>query len=149
MKAHAKAGIITFVVAIPAFLTGRLIWPPTPDISPTAAQLPYLIGLSVFDALSFGLGIAFLILAWPLVKAAAPGEKKRTVLAYLATAWLLVNWWPHDNLHIHNGLRVDGLIHIDYGFHVTLMAAAFVVMNFFLRTLSLAKKARAAGASGS
>ena len=38
---------------------------------------------------------------------------------YLSIGWFLVSWWPHDNLHIHNG--------DEYGFHVTLIIAAGVL----------------------
>ena len=33
-------------------------------------------------------------------------------------------WWPHDNLHLHNGMDMQGLLFIEYGFHVTLIIAA-------------------------
>ena len=55
--------------------------------------------------------------------------------AHLSIAWLLSNWWPHDSLHIHNGLNLGGLLGIEYGFHITLMIAGLIVAYFFLTLL--------------
>jgi hypothetical protein len=43
---------------------------------------------------------------------------------YLGIGWLMVSWWPHDNL--------QGLLFIEYGFHFTLMIAALVLAYCFL-----------------
>ena len=53
---------------------------------------------------------------------------------YLSIGWFLVSWWSHDNLHIHNGDDLQGLLYIEYGFHVTLIIAAGVLV-FSLLTL--------------
>ncbi len=53
---------------------------------------------------------------------------------YLSVGWFLVSWWPHDNLHIHNGMDLQGLLYIEYGFHVTLIVAA-LVLAFSLLTM--------------
>jgi hypothetical protein len=44
----------------------------------------------------------------------------------------MANWWPHDSLHLHNGLALNGLLGIEYGFHVTLMLAGVILAYFFL-----------------
>ncbi|HEV8224498.1 MAG TPA: hypothetical protein VGP74_04510, partial [Rubrobacteraceae bacterium] len=49
--------------------------------------------------------------------------------------WFLVSWWPHDNLHIHNGEDLQGLLYIEYGFHVTLMLAGIVLAYSLLTML--------------
>ncbi len=54
---------------------------------------------------------------------------------YLAIGWLLVSWWPHDNLHIHVGNDMQGLLYIEYGFHVTLMICGLIVAYGFLAFL--------------
>jgi hypothetical protein len=46
---------------------------------------------------------------------------------YLSIGWLMVSWWPHDNLHISNSNNLQGLLFIEYGFHFTLMIAALVL----------------------
>jgi len=60
-----------------------------------------------------------------------------TLPAYLAIGWYLVNWWPHDNLHLVNGVYLWGLLGIEYGFHFTLMVAAGVLAFFFYRVIRL------------
>jgi len=32
-----------------------------------------------------------------------------TRAAYVSIAWLLLNWWPHDSLHVHTGMELSGL----------------------------------------
>ena len=41
-----------------------------------------------------------------------------------AITWMLVSWWPHDNLHAHIGVNSADLLGVEYGFHLTLMIAA-------------------------
>ena len=43
-----------------------------------------------------------------------------------------VSWWPHNNLHIHNGMDLQGLLYIECGFHFTLMIAGIVLGYSFL-----------------
>jgi hypothetical protein len=101
---------------------------------PSAGQLPYFILLSVFEALAFGLGISFLLFGFPALLRLARGSRLRSWAMYLSIGWFLVSWWPHDNLHIHNGDDLQGLLYIEYGFHVTLSIAAGV-LAFSLLTL--------------
>ena len=131
MKTQWKILLITLIAGIPAFLLGPAIWPPSPEVQPTQAQLPFLIVLSAIEALVFGFGIAFIVFGWNLVKQIDPGKGKAAGAMYVSLAWLLVSWWPHDNLHIHNALNVSGLIAIDYLFHVTLMLAGLALAYSF------------------
>jgi hypothetical protein len=57
---------------------------------------------------------------------------------YVAIAWQLVSWWPHDNSHMASGIDLDGLLMIEYAFHMTLILSALVVARFFLATLRAA-----------
>lgn len=132
MKTRWKMLLITLIVGIPAFLLGPVIWPPSPEIQPNEAQLPYLIVLSAIEALAFGFGIAFVFYGLPLVRQVARGAGKTAGIMYVSLAWLLVSWWPHDNLHIHNALDISGLIAIEYAFHVTVIVTAlFLAYTFF------------------
>ena len=54
---------------------------------------------------------------------------------YLSVGWFLVSWWPHYNLHLHTGLDLQSLLYIEYGFHVTLIFAAFVLAYSLLTLL--------------
>lgn len=128
---------VTFVLGAIAFVAspnGPLggFWRPSPDFpQPTSAQLPLFILLNVAEVLAFGLGIAFLIFGYPLMRAIAPASKRLTLWAFLSIAWLLVNWWPHDSLHVANGMNMGGLLVIEYLFHVTLIVAGAILAYFF------------------
>lgn len=141
MKTWIKVLIVTVVLAVITLLispNGPLgtFWAPPPDFpTPTGAQLPLFMLLGIFEAVAFGLGISFLIFGYPLIKAIAPASTTLTTAAHLAIAWLLINWWPHDSLHIFNGIALNGLLAIEYTFHVTLIVAGVVLAYFFLTIL--------------
>jgi hypothetical protein len=130
VRTWVKVLLITLIIGIPAFLLGRVLWHTSPDLVPTAAQLPFFIALSVLEALLFGLGVAFLIYGWPMVRQAQ--SRGRALAMYLALGWFLVSWWPHDNFHAQNGLNPLGLLFIEYSFHVTLIIAALVLAYLFV-----------------
>ncbi len=132
---------LTTVLAILAFLAspnGPLggFWRPSPDEPmPTSAQLPFFIVLNLVEVVAFGFGVSLLVFGLPLVRAIAPASQTLTRLAHISIAWLLLNWWVHDSLHIHNGMNLDGLLRIEYGFHVTLMLAGVILAYFFYTVL--------------
>lgn len=139
MRARIAVPLITLALGIPAFLLGQVIWPPAPGFpTPSGAQLPLFVLLSLVEALLFGLGVAFLALGLPLVRKAATRVGMDPWPVYLAVAWQLVSWWPHDNFHMATGMDLDGLLVIEYGFHMTLILSALVVARFFLATLRAA-----------
>src|SRR5689334_6407924 len=127
MKTSTKFTIITIVFAVAAFSLGKVIWP---DIDgapmPTAGQVPFFIFLSALEALAFGVGIAFAALGWKYAKALIP-EKSQAVLSFVAIVWLLISWWPHDNMHRVNGMDTTGLLNIEYIFHFTLILCGFIL----------------------
>jgi hypothetical protein len=96
--------------------------------------------LNIFEALTFGLGISFLIFGYPLVRAISPASRGLTHAAHLSIAWLLLNWWIHDSLHIHVGMVLNGLLAIEYGFHVTLMLAGVILAIFYMTLLRQEKR---------
>ena len=117
--------IVALVVAAGSFALSRVLWPDLPDMPmPTGAQLPYLMGVGIFESLAFGVGVSFLIFGWNFLK----GKSMMEWLAFLSTAWLLVSWWPHDNLHRTTAMGdYWGLIRLEWGFHVTLVIAGAIV----------------------
>jgi hypothetical protein len=126
---------LTVGLAIPTFLLSRVIWPDPPGASvPPKGLLPFLIVPAVFESLAFGAGVAFLI-------AAGRGLLSRTqvsglaIAAYASAGWALVSWWPHSNMHRVN-TSFQGLVVIDWTFHLTLIAGAAVIGVFLYRTLS-------------
>lgn len=136
MKIWMKAAIITVFFGVPAFVLGPVIWPPAahgPELS--AAQLPFAIAVFAIEALAFGLGISFLVLGLPVVRRVAEGSRAKVWAMYLSIGWLLVSWWPHDNLHMHVGEDPQSLLFLTYGFHLTLLLGGFVLALSFLSTI--------------
>jgi hypothetical protein len=112
---------------------GKILWPPSPEIHmPTAQQIPFFIVISLVEGFALCAGIVFVLQIWPLIKKLPQTDQKRFKMMGLAIAWSLINWWAHDNLHVHNGQAVVGLLMIEFGFHVTLILSALVLAyNFF------------------
>jgi len=133
--------IVTLVLAVIAFVAspnGPLgtFWRPSAEVpAPAGVQLPLLILLNIAEVITFGLGVSFLIFGYPLVRSTLPASKGLTFAVYLSIGWLLANWWPHDSLHVANGLELNGLIAIEYGFHITLMLAGVILAYFFMALL--------------
>lgn len=126
------------VVAVLANPSGPLggFWRPAADMpTPTGAELPFAILLKIAEGLTFGLGISFLIFGYPMVRAVLPASTGLTRTAHVSIAWVLSNWWPHDSLHIANGMNLGGLLAIEYAFHITLMIAGAILAYFFLTLL--------------
>jgi hypothetical protein len=132
---------LTIALAVLAFLAspnGPLgsFWRPSPDEPmPTSTQLPFFIVLNLAEVLTFGFGTSFLVFGFPLVRAIAPASQTLTRLAHISISWLLLNWWVHDSLHLHNGMNLNGLIGIEYGFHISLMIAGVILAYFFYTLL--------------
>ena len=124
-------GVIAVLASPNAPLGG--FWRPDPlSPAPTAAQLPLFILLNMAEGLTFGGGISFLLFGFPMLRAISPASERLTRIVHLAIAWSLLNWWPHDSLHIHVGMNLGGLLAIEYGFHVTLMICGAIMAWFFL-----------------
>lgn len=134
---------VTLVLAVVALLATPLgplggFWRPSPDIpvsTATGIQLLLFFVLNIAEALAFGLGISFLVFGYPMVRAISPASTGLTRAAHFSIAWLLLNWWVHDSLHIHVGMALNGLLGMEYGFHITLMIAGVILASFFLTIL--------------
>jgi hypothetical protein len=130
--------LVLAVVAVLANPSGPLggFWRPSADMpAPTGAELPFALLLKIAEGLSFGLGISFLIFGYSMVRAVSPASLGLTRAVHVSIAWLLSNWWPHDSLHIANGMNLGGLLAIEYAFHITLMIAGVILVYFFLTLL--------------
>ena len=134
------AGIIlTIVLAILAFVfspnmpLGKF-WAPSASMpKPAGIQLYLFVLLNIFEVVTFGLGVSFLVFGWQFIRAISPVSRGLTVASFVSTAWLLISWWPHDSLHLHIGENSLGsLLAVEYGFHVTLMIAGVILGAFFL-----------------
>ena len=138
MKVPMKVVIVTLLVGVFGFLTeanGPLgsFWAPSPTIpQAVGVQVPLFMILGAAEALALGLGVSFLLFGYSTLKANVPASATLTRAAHLAIAWLLINWWAHDSLHQHNGMNLNGLLGIEYAFHVTLIVAGVVLIRFFM-----------------
>ena len=133
MKTWVKVALVTALFAVPAMALGKVIWPPAPGGGAIGGTVPLLhlaCGVRGFDVRPGHL-LPPLRFRSP---AAAVGATWRAWAIYLSVGWFLVSWWPHDNLHIHNGDDLQGL-YIEYGFHVTLMLAGIVLAYSLLTML--------------
>jgi hypothetical protein len=129
---HWQVILTILVTGIAAFLLGRVIWQDAPGAAgPPAPVLPVFVLVSTVEALLFGVGVAFVIFGWRWLGA---DRSKLATAAFVAIAWTLVSWWPHDNFH-----RVShdwySLAAIEVGFHLTLIASIVIIALYFLRTL--------------
>jgi hypothetical protein len=124
-----RVGIILGVlVAVSAFLVSPWVFEPAPEApTPTGVQLPLFVLLAAIDAVVFGAGV-FVAFAGRALIAPVFSTPGRATATHLALTWLLISWWLHDGLHMVVGLHLDHLLVIEYTFHVTLMAAAAVVV---------------------
>lgn len=128
-----KVLLVTVLVGIAAFILGPIIWPPAEgNPSPTAAQIPFLLFLGLVQATVLGLGVSFLVFGLPVMRRVSPDSKVRAWVMYLSIAYLMVSWWPHINMHVHNGPdNLQGMIYIDYLFHLPSMICALVLAYCF------------------
>jgi|SRR3989344_7357991 len=135
MKTSTKFIIITIVFAIIAFFLGKIIWPDAVNMGvprPSDSQLPFFIFLSLLESASFGMGIALAFLGWKYVKASTPENKKLAIWSFVAIIWVLISWWPHDNMHrVNPPDNLNGLLQIEYIFHFTLIFAGFIFAHYF------------------
>jgi hypothetical protein len=124
------------VGTVVSFALGRVIWPDPPGSSLPDDLFPFFVLVSLVESIGFGLGLAFLVLGLSWVRRAGTGNPL-AVVTYVSMVWMLVSWWPHDNLHrvlAHTDYR--GLLRIEFGFHVTLIFAASVLALFVARVLA-------------
>jgi hypothetical protein len=146
MNTWLKVLIVTLVVAIPAVPLGQVIWPPAMrGMEPNGIQLPLLIVISIFEAVALGLGVAFIAFGLPLVRKLAMGSGPLAWASFVSIAWFLVSWWPHDGFH--RSMAPDdmsSLIAVEYGFHLTLIAAGAILAFAFWRVASRAVQATGA-----
>jgi hypothetical protein len=147
MKRWLKVLFVTLLFGLPTIPLGRVLWPdPLATTSgmaangPTPPQLAMLIGVSLFEAAAFGLGVAFLLFGLPVVRRATGGNAPLTWATCAAIAWSLLSWWPHDNLHRVTS-DVGSLISIEYTFHATLISGAALIAFTFLRLVARAETA--------
>ena len=132
MRTKIKVAAIAIAVAVPAFLLSPVLFPPAEGGPvPTSSQMAHLLFLGATDATLLGLGVAFLIFGLPVLRRVSPDSKVRAWAMYLSIGYLMVSWWPHLGMHASNGLDLQGLLVIDYVFHLPLEIAGVVLAYSF------------------
>lgn len=133
MNVKLAASAVTLVGAIASFALSRVIWPDPPGTPvPPPWLLPFLLVPAIFEALAFGLGVAFIVFGGRLL-ARAGQPAGLTLATYVAIAWSLVSWWPHVNFHRTIGTNLVALVEVDWAFHLTLIVSTALIAYFFLR----------------
>jgi hypothetical protein len=133
MKTWMKVLVVTLIVAVPAMLLGPVIFPPADvGVEPTAGQMPYFLFLALTDAVLLGLGVSFLLFGFPVMRRVSPDSRLRAWAMYLSIGYLMVSWWPHLNMHAHNGTDLQGLLFIDFTFHLPLEVAGVALALSFI-----------------
>jgi hypothetical protein len=136
LKPWVRVTLVTVVLGIAAMALGPILWPIAEGgPQPTAGQLVFFILLEAIQSLAFGLGVSFLLFGLPTMRRASPNSKLMAWAMYLSIGWLLVSWWPHSHLHQVVGENLQGLLYIEYGFHVTLIIGAVVLAYGFVSLL--------------
>ena len=140
MGTKKKIALVAVPLAILSFSLSFVIWPnPVGVAVPGAHLVPYFMIVSAFESVAFGVGVALLIFGWPLLqRLGATGHL--AAAAFVSAVWSLISWWPHDNMHRVNGMdNFNGLLRIEYMFHVTLIVAGFIVAAYLWRLMSQEK----------
>ena len=128
--------MVTVIVGVAAMALDPILWPIAEGgAQPTAGQLFFFIVLEAIQSLAFGLGVSFLVFGLPTVRRVSPNSQLMAWAMYLSIGWLLVSWWPHSHLHQVVGENLQGLLYIEYGFHVTVIIGAIVLAYGFLSLL--------------
>ena len=139
MNSRLKIAAVIVVASAAAFASSLLIWPPPAFFAPPPSLIPFFVGLGIAESLAFGCGVAFLIFGWRLVRETGVGSLAAWG-GYAGITWSLVNWWAHDGFHRVAGLNYQGLIRIEYGFHVTLIVGGILAAYFFLSVARTASR---------
>lgn len=92
-----------------------------------------LIVLGAVEALGLGVGVAFVLFGCPRLLRNAGSPRSRTLAVCASVSWLLVSWWPYDNLRRFAGEDDRVLTYLEYGFHTTLILCGIVLAHALLR----------------
>ncbi|WP_033216537.1 AMP-binding protein [Streptomyces virginiae] len=114
-----------------AMILTNFLWPGSTDLTGVPQPWAFLFFvLYLFECVAFGVGVVFLIggRARMLRQRRSPSL---TVVAHLAVSYLLLSWWPQDNLYRlaakQDWPRQAALV---YAFNVPLMIAGVLVAAY-------------------
>lgn len=112
----------------------HFIWPGSTDLTGVPGPWAFLFSvLYLVECVAFGLGVMFLFSGRSRMRAHGR-SRGLTTAAHLAVVYLLVSWWPQDNLYRlaakQDWPRQAALV---YTFNIPLMIAAAVVAFYVSR----------------
>ncbi|MGW1517127.1 AMP-binding protein [Streptomyces sp. NPDC002287] len=127
-------GCAAFPLTVVALLVTDLVWPGSTDLTGVPGPWSFLFFLLyVCECAAFAFGVLFLCAGRSRMPRPGPG-RRLTAAAHLAVAYLLMAWWPQDNLYRlaakHDWPRQAALV---YTFNVPLMIAGAVVALYLTR----------------
>lgn len=133
--------LTTLIIGMPTIPIGIIIWPQASEIPmPEGITFVLLAGIAVLEALAFGVAVSMLLFDWKTVSMSFSPVRSRLMAIYISAVWSLITWWPHDRMHISNGVEMWGHIFIEYMFHATLIIAAFISAYSLITLVPLLKK---------
>ena len=145
LKTRTKVAITTLVVGVAAFLTTPVVQrgaATQEGAEPSAVPMLILAFSGAAEALSFGLGVAFVLFGWPRILRNAGSSKTRTMAVCASVAWLLLSWWLHHTLVRYLGGSARTLPYLEYAFQATLIICGIVLAYSLLRYDPLLREVR-------
>lgn len=130
------AMLVSTVVGLllaPATPTGTAVWGGMPEggPEPTGGQIGLMMVYTAFAAAAMGFGIAFWAFAYPWTQRVFPFL---TVPAHIAIGFIPGTFWIHDSLHMINGENINGLLALEYVFHLPTILAGVVLALATIRS---------------
>ncbi|MCX5174880.1 AMP-binding protein [Streptomyces virginiae] len=114
-----------------ALILTNILWPGSTDLTGVPQPWAFLFSLLyLFECVAFGVGVVFLFGGRARMLRQRRGPSL-TVAAHLAVSYLLLSWWPQDNLYRlaakQDWPRQAALV---YAFNIPLMIAGVVVAAY-------------------
>ncbi|MFJ8209601.1 AMP-binding protein [Streptomyces sp. NPDC096033] len=127
-------GCAAVPLAVLALFATDLLWPGSTDLTGVPGPWSFLFSvLYFFECSAFAAGLLFLFAGRSRMRRPGPG-RCLTTAAHLAVAYLLLAWWPQDNLYRlaakQDWPRQAALV---YTFNIPLMIAGFIVAVYLTR----------------
>ncbi len=131
MSYRTKLITIAAVCTVGSFLLSRIIWPNDPGaVQPAGTLVPFFVIISILESIIFGIGVSFFVSGWKRAKELKM-QGRSVWPVFIATTWVLISWWPHDNMHrVNPEGNFVGLLRIEYLFHVTLIIAGLIIAQY-------------------
>lgn len=102
---------------------------------PSGLMVPGFLGVALVEGVSLGAALVLLAYGRPRFTAVVRSAGLATA-AWLSSVFLLGSWWPHTALHRHVGEDLEGLLGIEWLFHVGSMVTAALLIGALVSAAS-------------